>query len=133
MDWPGGGYDKCTPSVFRFFDKFIARRQCSYLSSILPPMTRHQWLPIDLAGAIARAGVDVTLPERQLEDAIGHAIGQRRGYIDGCDYSIKGWCVTLLYPDHEEFYGAHLAIALGWCLVWMMGRTGEIGILAYGN
>ena len=77
---------------------------------------------------MARAGMDVTFPERQLEDAIRVAIGERRGYIDGWDYSIKGWCVTLLFPDREEFYGTHLAIALGWCLVWMMGSTGEMGV-----
>jgi hypothetical protein len=94
-------------------------------------MDTHPWLPVDLAGAIAKAGVDVTLPERQLEDAIQRAIAERRGYIDGWDYSIKGWCVKLLYPDQEECYGTHLAIALGWCLVWMMGTTDEIGILGF--
>ena len=88
----------------------------------------HEWLPVDLAGTVAQAGVDVTPPERQHEDAIRDAIGERRGYIDGWDYSIKGWCVTLLFPDREEFYGTHLAIALGWCLVWMMGSTGEMGV-----
>ena len=68
------------------------------------------------------------MPERQLEDAIRDAIGERRGYIDGWGYSIKGWCVTLLFPEREQFFGTHLSIALGWCLVWMMGTTGELGI-----
>jgi hypothetical protein len=71
-------------------------------------MTTHKWLPVDLAGAIARAGIDVTLPERRLEDAIRNAIGERRGYIDGWDYSIRGWCVTLLFPACEKFYGTYL-------------------------
>lgn len=84
-------------------------------------------MPVDLAGAIARAGVDVTQPERQLEDAIRDAIAERRGYIDGWDFTRKGWCVKLLFPEREDFFGAHLAIALGWCLVWMMGTTGELG------
>ena len=96
-------------------------------------METHDWLPVDLAGAIAKASVDVTLPERQLEDAIRDAIAERRGYIDGWDYSIKGWCVTLLHPERLEFYGTHLAIALGWCLVWMLGITGEIGIEGYAD
>jgi hypothetical protein len=96
-------------------------------------MSGHKWLPDDLAGAIARAGVDVTLPERQLEDAIRHAIGERRGSIDGWDYSIKGWCVTLLFPEREQFSGTHLAIALGWCLVWLMGPSGELGIEGFAN
>jgi hypothetical protein len=90
-------------------------------------MQTPEWLPVDLAGAAALAGVDVTLPERQFEDAIRDAIIQRRRYLDGWDYSIKGWCVALPYPERERFYSMHLAIALGWCLVWMVGITGEIG------
>ena len=37
-------------------------------------------LPPDLAAAVARAGVDPTLPERLLEDALCAAIADRRGY-----------------------------------------------------
>jgi hypothetical protein len=77
---------------------------------------------------MADLSVDVTLPERQLEDAIRDAITDRRGYLDGWHYDIRGWCVTLLHPDHELFRGQTLAAALGWCLVWLMTRRGEIGI-----
>lgn len=36
--------------------------------------------------------------------------------------------MALLFPERVEFCGTHLAIALGWCLVWLMGPTGELGI-----
>jgi hypothetical protein len=37
----------------------------------------------DLAAAIAQTGVDATLPERELEDAIRDAITDRRGHLGG--------------------------------------------------
>ncbi len=85
-------------------------------------------LPSDLAATIARAGVDVTLPERELEEAIRVAITDRRGYLDSwhCDHA--GWCVTLLHPIREEYRGVTLAAALGWCVIYLMGEAGEIGI-----
>jgi hypothetical protein len=85
-------------------------------------------LPADLAAAVARAGVDPTLPERPLEDALRSAIADRGGYLDGwfvCDQSL--WVVDLLVPDSETFRARTLAEALGWCLVWVMGSTGELG------
>jgi len=114
----------------------IAKTSLAAAAAGIPAQLRNAWAtPLwrssDLAGAIARAGVDVTLPERQLKDAIRDAIGERRSYIDGLDFSIKGWCVTLLYPEREEFSGTHLSIARGWCLVWMMGTNGELGITEF--
>jgi hypothetical protein len=36
-----------------------------------------------------------------------------------------------MVPDREEFRSPTVATALGWCLVWLMGRTGELGIEEY--
>ena len=85
-------------------------------------------LPAALAAAVARAGVDTTLPARLLEDALCSAIAERRG--DRGDWGVGDdglWHVELLWPVRETFGGVTLAQALGWCLVAMMGWTGEIG------
>jgi hypothetical protein len=84
-----------------------------------------------LAATIARAGVDPSLPERQLEDAIRDAITERRGYLGGWHYNHAGWFVRQLHPDDEEFRGVTLATALGWCLVYLMDEVGEIGLQGY--
>jgi hypothetical protein len=85
-------------------------------------------LPTDLAAAISRAGVDPTLPERRLEDALCAAIADRRGDRGAWWAGDDGlWYVELLSPVRETFGGATLAQALGWCLVGMMGWAGEIG------
>lgn len=79
----------------------------------------------DLAGAVARAGVDPTLEGRALQDALRSAIADRRGY---CDWTVDhaGWVVILYSPEQQSFYGKSLEEALGWCLVWLMAP--EIGI-----
>lgn len=82
-------------------------------------------LPADLAGAIALAGVDTGLESRALQDAIGSAIADRRGYCSW-DVDHAGWVVTLHHPEAQNFYGRTLEEALAWCLVWLM--TPEIGI-----
>jgi hypothetical protein len=87
-------------------------------------------LPADLAAAVARAGVDPTLPERALEDAIRAAIADRGGYLYLDQWYVDDrslWRVLVLDPDRETFGGRTLAEALGWCLVWVMGSRGEIG------
>jgi hypothetical protein len=83
----------------------------------MPSKETYDSLPVDLAGAIARAGGDVTLPERQFEDGVRDAIAERGGYLDGWDFTRKGWCATLLFPERKQFYGAELAVALAgaWC------------------
>jgi hypothetical protein len=88
--------------------------------------------PADLAAAVARVGVDPTLPERQLEDALRSAIADRRGYLD-CWYvdDTSLWKVELLSPVRETFGGRTLAQALGQCLVAAMGWPGEIGVGAF--
>jgi hypothetical protein len=67
-------------------------------------------LPAALAAAAARLGVD------------------RRGYRGewwGGDDGL--WHVELLSPVRDEFGGATLAQALGWCPVGVMGWCGEFG------
>ena len=76
-------------------------------------------LAADLAATIARAGVDPTLTDRALEDALRHAIADRRGYV-AWDVDEVGWRVELLRPERENFGGPTLATALAWCLVWLM-------------
>jgi hypothetical protein len=73
----------------------------------------------DLAGAVAQAGVDPTLDDRALQDAIRAAIATRRGYCSW-DVDHAGWVVTLHSPDEQDFYGTTLEEALAWCLVWLM-------------
>ncbi len=76
-------------------------------------------LPADLAGTIARAGVDPTLGDRALVDALRGAIADRRGYV-AWDVDEVGWRVDLLRPEAESFGGQTLAAALEWCPVWLM-------------
>jgi hypothetical protein len=79
----------------------------------------------DLAGAIARAGVDPSLEGRALQNALIGAIADRRGYVDWTvDHA--GWVVMLLYPEEQTFYGSTLSEGLAWCLVWLMFP--ELGI-----
>ena len=65
----------------------------------------------DLAGAIARAGVDPTLEDRALQDALRAAIAIRRGYCSW-DVDHAGWVVTLHSPEEQTFYGKTLEEAL---------------------
>src|SRR5215204_2544845 len=89
-------------------------------------------LPVDLAAAVARAGVDPTLPERALEDALRSAIADRRGYVDQWYVDdLNRWRVEVLSSDRETFGGRTLAVALAWCLVGMVGRTVEMGLEAF--
>ena len=82
----------------------------------IAPETR---LASDLAGTVARAGVDPTPEGRALQDALRNAIAERRGYC--CwDVDHAGWVVTLLSPERQEFYGRTLEEGLAWCLVWLM-------------
>jgi hypothetical protein len=80
----------------------------------------------DLTAAIARAGVDVRLEDRSLQDAILSAISDRRGYIGEWWVDGAGWSVLLLSPVREEFRGLTLEIALAWCLIYLM--SDELGI-----
>jgi hypothetical protein len=78
-------------------------------------------------GAVARAGGDPTLPERELQDALCAAIADRRG--DRGDWWVGDdglWHVELLAPTTNMFGGRTLAEALAWCLVGVMGWMGEI-------
>ena len=60
------------------------------------------------------------------------AIAERRGYRGDWWVGDDGlWHVEVLSPVRETFGGATLAQALGWCLVGMMGWSGEIGVAAF--
>lgn len=85
-------------------------------------------LPPDLSGAVAQAGVDVSLEGRELQDAIRAAIADRQGYLSW-DVDHAGWVVMLHHPEEQTFYGRTLEEALAWCLVWLMAP--EIGIGQY--
>ncbi len=76
-------------------------------------------LPPDLAATIAQAGVDPTLGDRALVDALRGANADRRGYVSW-DVDQVGWRVELLHPERESFGGPTLGAALAWCLVWLM-------------
>jgi hypothetical protein len=73
----------------------------------------------DLAGAVAQAGVDLTLEGRELQVALRRAIATLRG---SCDWTVDhaGWVVLLLSPEEQTFSGRTLEEALAWCLVWLM-------------
>lgn len=64
-------------------------------------------LPVDLAGAVARAGVDTRLEGRELQDAIRSAIADRRGYCRW-DVDHAGWVVTLHQLEEQTFHGCTL-------------------------
>jgi len=79
-------------------------------------------LPTDFATAIARTGVDPTLPARALEDALQLAITNGAGYRGDWRFGKDSpWHVELLWPERERFGGRTLADALAWFLVWLMG------------
>jgi hypothetical protein len=82
-------------------------------------------LAADLAGTIAKAGIDPTLEGRALQDALLSAIADRRGYLSW-DIDHAGWLVFLHPPEEQTFHGRTLEEALAWCLVWLMAP--EIGI-----
>ena len=79
----------------------------------------------DLAGTVARAGVDPTLEGRALQDAVGRAIATRRS---SCSWDVDhaGWVVTLHSPDEQTFSERTLEEGLAWCLGWLMAP--ELGI-----
>ena len=87
------------------------------------------FLPAGSAGAVARAGVDPTLPPRALQDALRGAIADRRGYV-AWDVDAAGWVVALLRPEREDFRAPTLEAALAWCLVWLMVEDFAGGALA---
>jgi len=79
--------------------------------------------------AVARAGVDPTLPRKALLTALRGAIADRGGYIDW-DMDRRGWVVMLLAPEREEFRAQELEQAFAWCLVWLMRDEFAGGALA---
>ena len=81
---------------------------------------------LNVASAVAQAGVDPTLEGRALQDALRAAIAERRG---SCwwDVDHAGWVVTLSSPERHDLYGKTLEESLAWCLVWLMAPKLGIG------
>jgi hypothetical protein len=76
----------------------------------------------------AQAGVDPTLVQRDLQDALHRAIAARCGPRSwGVDHA--RWLVTLHSPEEEDFDGRTLEEGLAWCLVWLMAP--ELGIRSF--
>ena len=85
-------------------------------------------LPVDLALTLAGVGIDVHQDDEPLEQALRAAIGERRGYLGELAIGAQGWELELLYPVRETFGGRTRVQAFAWCLVYLLGETGELGI-----
>jgi hypothetical protein len=83
---------------------------------------------MDLALALAAAGVPIAAPDDERIAAIRRAIAERRGYIDGPTLTEIGYQVELLFPVRHVFEGRTETLALSWCLVFLMGEAGEVGV-----
>jgi hypothetical protein len=68
--------------------------------------------PPDLAAVFAHIGINPTLEDPALHDAILSAIAERRGYVTR-DVDHAGWRVDLPAPEQQDVHGLRLAIALG--------------------
>jgi hypothetical protein len=68
-------------------------------------------LPNDLATAAARAGADVTLPERELEDAIRDAFTHRRGYVESLSETLPTKPSTIATDVQLTVATQHVACA----------------------
>ena len=86
---------------------------------------------MEVALAVAAAGVDPSLPGDCLVDALRRAIGERRGYVGGLVVGDAGFIVELVYPERMTFAGRTEELALAWCLVYLMGERGELGARAF--
>ena len=87
-------------------------------------------LPIDLALMLAGIGINIHLDEDELELTLRTEIGERRGYLGSFTVVDEGWKLDLLYPVRETFSGRTRVMAYAWCLIYLMGESGEIGINA---
>ena len=88
-------------------------------------------LPIDLALALAGVEIDINLDDDELESAVRSAIADRRGYLGEVQMIEYGWEVELLSPDRMTFEGRTRVMAHAWCLVFLMGDVGELGISGF--
>jgi len=88
-------------------------------------------LPNDLALTLASVGIDINLDEDDLIVAIKDAIAQRRGYCTEPELGEIRYSLELLYPERQVFQGRTPVIAWAWCLVYLMGAAGQIGVGAY--
>lgn len=88
-------------------------------------------IPTDLALTLAGIGIPINAGDEQLESAIRQAIAERRGYFDGPEITDSGYRVELLFPERQTFEGRTPALALAWCLVYLLGSTGEVGAAGF--
>ena len=87
-------------------------------------------MPVDLAITLANAGIG-PIDEESLEQELRRAIADRRGYIGEITLVEEGWELELLSPVREMFSGRTKAMAYAWCLIFLMGESGELGVNAF--
>ena len=68
----------------------------------------------ELAGTIAKVGIDPTLKERALQDALISAIADRRGDVDWT-VDDAGWIVRPIFQEERTFCGRILSEGLACC------------------
>jgi hypothetical protein len=83
---------------------------------------------LPLALALAAAGVPIHAPDDERTAVIRGAIAVRHGYVGPVELTDLGLRVELLFPIRQAFAGRTEATALAWCLVYLMGETGELGM-----
>lgn len=88
-------------------------------------------LPLDLALALASAGIAIDAPDDELEAALRSAIADRRGYLGDVVMTDLGYRAELLSPATMLFQGRTRPLALAWVLIYLMGETGEIGLSSF--
>lgn len=88
-------------------------------------------LPTDVALALSSAGISTTLPDDELAAAIRSAIADRGGYLDTISVTDIGFQVELLAPEGMTFEGRSPELALAWCLIYLLGERGEIGVSSF--
>jgi len=71
------------------------------------------------------------MDDDELETAIRSAIADRRGYLGEVRLLEHGWSVELRSPIAETFTGRTRVTAHAWCLVFLMGEVGELGISGF--
>jgi hypothetical protein len=88
-------------------------------------------LPVDVALAMAAAGIDVELDEDELIAVLHGAISDRSGYFDRPTIGDIGWTGELLSPERMTFEGQTEELALAWSLLYLMDARGEGGMLGF--
>lgn len=88
-------------------------------------------LPNDVALTLSSAGISTTLTDDELAAAIRSAIANRRGYLGDITCTDTGFRIELLSPARMVFEARSPELALAWCLIYLMGERGEIGVQGF--